>query len=175
MSSPRHGRLPLLALLAAASVAQDQPPQPLVHFHHVHLLSEDPVSAGEWYQKEFGFPRRAQPPSRQPRYFNGYQIGPTSGFNIDNVNVPIFPIELARELFPAEWEGRQHPDSPKGHALDHFAFSCDNLGAMLDRLRKDGVKIVEEPQLRLNGAMKSAFIQAPDNVLIELVEGHAQK
>jgi hypothetical protein len=46
---------------------------------------------------------------------------------------------------------------------------------MLDRLRKDGVTIVEEPQMRLSGAIKSAFIQAPDNVLIELVEGHAQK
>src|SRR5207248_11099100 len=68
-----------------------------------------------------------------------------------------------------------HPDSPKGHALDHFAFSCDNLDATLDRLRKDGVKIVEEPQMRLNGAMKSAFIQAPDNVLVELAEGRAQR
>ena len=28
---------------------------------------------------------------------------------------------LARELFPAEWEARKHPDSSKGHALDHFA------------------------------------------------------
>ncbi len=145
------------------------------YYDHVHLLSEDPVSAGEWYQKEFGFPRRAQPPSRTPRYYNGYQIGPTSGFNIDNVNVPIFPIELARQLFPAEWEGRQHPDSPKGHALDHFAFSCDNLDAMLARLRKDGVKVVEEPHTSFNGALKSAFIEGPDHVLIELVEGHAKK
>ncbi|MBZ5619055.1 MAG: VOC family protein [Acidobacteriia bacterium] len=145
------------------------------YYDHVHLLSEDPVSAGEWYQKEFGFPRRAQPPSRQPRFFNGYQIGPTSGFNIDNVNVPIFPIELARELFPAEWEGRKHPDSPKGHALDHFAFSCENLEVMLARLRKDGVKVVEEPRVMLDGALKSAFIEGPDSVPIELVEGHAKK
>lgn len=145
------------------------------YYDHVHLLSEDPVSAGEWYQKEFGFPRRAQPPSRQPRFFNGHQIGPTSGFNIDNVNVPIFPIELARELFPSEWEGRKHPDSPKGHALDHFAFSCDNLEAMMARLRKDGVKVVEEIHTSFNGGLKSAFIEAPDNVLIELVEGHAKR
>jgi catechol 2,3-dioxygenase-like lactoylglutathione lyase family enzyme len=145
------------------------------YYDHVHLLSEDPVGAGEWYQKEFGFARRAQPPSRQPRYFNGYQIGPTSGFNIDNINVPIFPMELARELFPQEWEGRKHPDSPKGHALDHFAFSCDNLDAMLARLRNDGVKVVEEPHASFHGAMKSAFVEGPDSVLIELVEGRAEK
>jgi catechol 2,3-dioxygenase-like lactoylglutathione lyase family enzyme len=145
------------------------------YYDHVHLLSEDPVSAGEWYQKEFGFPRRAQPPSRAPRFFNGHQIGPTSGFNIDNINVPIFPIELARELFPEDWQGRKHPESPKGHALDHFAFSCDNLDTMLARLRKDGVKIVQEPRTSFEGAMKSAFIEGPDSVLIELVEGHAKK
>jgi catechol 2,3-dioxygenase-like lactoylglutathione lyase family enzyme len=82
---------------------------------------------------------------------------------------------LERELFPAEWEGRKHPESPKGHALDHFAFSCDNLEAMLARLRKDGVKVVEEPHTSFNGALRSAFIEGPDNVLIELVEGHAKK
>src|SRR5262249_35815762 len=87
-------------------------------YNHVHLMSEEPVAAGEWYAKEFGFPRRAQPASKAPRYFNGHQIGPTSRFNIDNVNVPIFPMELLRQLFPAEWEGRKHAESPKGHALD---------------------------------------------------------
>lgn len=145
------------------------------YYDHVHLMSADPVGAGEWYGKEFGFPRRAQTPSRQPRFFNGHQIGPTSGFNIDNVNVPIFPIELLRELFPEDWAGRKEPESPKGHALDHFAFSCDNLDAMLARLRKDGVKIVQEPQSLFGGALRSAFIEGPDKVLIELVEGHAKK
>jgi len=144
-------------------------------YNHVHLLSEDPVAAGEWYAKEFGFPRRTAPASKAPRYFNGNQIGPTSGFNIDNVNVPIFPIELARDLFPEDWKGREHPDSPRGHALDHFAFRCDDLDAMLARLRKDGVKIVEEPQMRNHGAIRSAFIEGPDRVAIELVDGAAKQ
>lgn len=143
-------------------------------YNHVHLLSEDPIAAGEWYAKEFGFPRRTAPASKAPRYFNGNQIGPASGFNIDNVNVPIFPMQLARDLFPADWQGREHPDSPKGHALDHFAFSCDNLDAMMSRLRKDGVKIVEEPHTSYGGAMRSAMIEGPDRVLIEIVEGAAK-
>ena len=145
------------------------------YYDHVHLMSADPVSAGEWYAKEFGFPRRAQPQSRARRFFNGHQIGPSSGFNIDNINVPIFPIELLRELFPDDWVGRKEPESPRGHALDHFAFSCDDLNAMLVRLRKDGVRIVQEPQAAFGGALKSAFIEGPDKVLIELVEGHAKK
>jgi catechol 2,3-dioxygenase-like lactoylglutathione lyase family enzyme len=144
-------------------------------YNHVHLLSEDPIAAGEWYAKEFGFPKRQAPASKAPRYFNGNQIGPTSGFNIDNVNVPIFPMQLARDLFPADWQGREHPDSPKGHALDHFAFSCDNLDAMMARLKKDGVKVVEEPHTSFGGAMRSAMVEGPDRVLIEIVEGAAKK
>jgi catechol 2,3-dioxygenase-like lactoylglutathione lyase family enzyme len=144
-------------------------------FNHVHLLSEDPVAAGEWYAREFGFPRRAVPASRVPRYFNGNQIGPTSSFNIDNVNVPIFPMQLARDLFPADWQGREHPESPQGHALDHFAFSCDNLDVMMARFKKDGVTILEEPHTTYGGAMRSAMIEGPDRVRIEIVEGGAKK
>ncbi len=34
------------------------------HFGHIHLLSKDPIAAGEWYIKEFGLVRRgAGPPS----------------------------------------------------------------------------------------------------------------
>src|SRR5262245_19381658 len=49
------------------------------NFGHVHLLSEDPVSAGEWYMKWFGARRRGNPslpPSREPRFYNGFQVGP---------------------------------------------------------------------------------------------------
>jgi catechol 2,3-dioxygenase-like lactoylglutathione lyase family enzyme len=145
------------------------------YYDHVHLLSADPVSAGEWYQKEFGFARRVPPPSRQPRYYNGTQVGPSSGFVIDNVSIPIFPVEFIQALFPAEWSGRKEFESPKGHALDHFAFSCDNLDELLARLRKDGVKVIEEPHAILAGALKSAFIEGPDKVRIELVEGHARR
>jgi len=144
-------------------------------YNHVHLLSEDPVSAGEWYQKEFGFPPRTTPPSREPRFYNGTQIGPASGFSIDNVSLPIFNTEFIKALYPREWQGRTHLESPKGRAIDHFAFSCDNLDALIARLRKDGVKILEEPRLMFNGTLKSAFIEGPDQILIELVEGEAKK
>jgi hypothetical protein len=49
------------------------------------------------------------------------------------------------------------------------------LDALLARLRKEGVKVLEEPQLILGGALKSAFVEGPDKVRIELVEGHAKK
>ena len=46
---------------------------------------------------------------------------------------------------------------------------------MLKRLRDDGVKVFQEPVLIWGGTLKSAFIEGPDKVLIELVEGHARK
>src|SRR5437899_827983 len=148
----------VLLLAGAWSAAQEQPTQPLVHFHHVHLNAMYPELAMQRYTRHFE--------SERAKLGGAHALWVGKPWIlVDKVNVPIFPMELLRQLFPAEWEGRKHPESPKGHALDHFAFSCDNLDAMLARLRNDGVKIVEEPKMRSNGAMRSAFIEGPDSVL----------
>src|SRR5205809_4485312 len=48
----------------------------ITHFGHVHLLSQDPIAAGDWYIKEFGLQRRGQtPPSPEPRFRCGRQTG----------------------------------------------------------------------------------------------------
>ncbi len=48
--------------------------------------------AGEWYIKEFGLVRRgAGPPSREPRFYRGFQIGPAASLMMDNVNFIILP------------------------------------------------------------------------------------
>jgi hypothetical protein len=42
-------------------------------FGHLHLFSEDPVAAGEWYSKHFGIPRRGTAPvSREPRFYRDF-------------------------------------------------------------------------------------------------------
>src|SRR5215813_11480913 len=61
MRPPRPRRLLAPALFAAAaiwiaatlSIAQDQPAQPLVHFHHVHLNALNPELAIQWYTRHF--------------------------------------------------------------------------------------------------------------------------
>jgi hypothetical protein len=40
-------------------------------------------------------------------------------------------------------------------------------------MRKDGIKITDE--IRTIGKIKFAFIEGPDKIRIELVEGHAKK
>lgn len=144
------------------------------HFGHIHLLSKDPVAAGEWYMKEFGLVRRgAGPPSRELRFYRGFQIGPSMSLMMDNVNFIIFPMEYAKTQWPDLWKDRSEFESTSGHVTDHIGFSVENLGETLDRLKKDGVKIIEGARSGPGG--KHAFIEGPDHIKIELVEGEARK
>jgi len=134
-------------------------------FGHIHLLSEDPVSAGEWYNKYFGVTGYIGP--RKPRIYRGVHVEPIASLQMDNVNIIIFPVEYARDAMPELWKGRKTFESTKGRVVDHLAFSVDNLRETLERLRKDGVKVAEDS--------KSTFIEGPDKIRIELVEGQAHK
>jgi catechol 2,3-dioxygenase-like lactoylglutathione lyase family enzyme len=142
------------------------------HFGHIHLLSKDPIAAGEWYIKEFGLVRRGNgPPSREPRFYKGYQIGPAMSLMMDNVNFIIFPMEYAKKEWPELWKDRTDFESTKGHVTDHIGFAVDNLEETLARLKKDGVKVTDEPRSLARGTLKFAFIEGPDHIRIELVEG----
>ena len=146
------------------------------HFGHIHLLSKDPVAAGEWYMKEFGLTRRGRgTPSREPHFYREFQIGPSMSLMMDNVNIIIFPMTYARKQWPELWKDRTDFDSTKGHVFDHIGFSVDNLETFLAAMRKDGVKVTDEIKTAAGGKIKYAFIEGPDHVRIELVEGHAKK
>ena len=93
---------------------------------------------------------------------------------MDNVNIIIFPAEHARQAYPEQWKGRTTLATTRGRVVDHIAFAVDNLADALGRLRAGGVTVLEEPRLRIAG-MRSAFIQGPDNVVVEIVEGQARK
>jgi len=139
------------------------------HFGHIHLLSKDPIAAGEWYIKELGMVRRGSGPvSREPRIYRGFQIGPSMSLMMDNVNFIIFPMEYAKTQWPELWKERNDFESTSGHVTDHLGFSVDNLGQTLERLKKDGVKVTDGPNSSPGGA--HAFVEGPDHVRIELVE-----
>ena len=146
------------------------------NFGHIHMLSKDPIAAGEWYIKEFGLVRRSRvPPSREPHMYKGFQIGPSASLMADNVNIIIFPWQYAQTQWPELWKDRTEFESTKGHVTDHLGFSVDNLDETIARLKKDGVTVTDEPRAILGGKVKFAFIEGPDKVRIELVEGAAKK
>ena len=146
------------------------------HFGHIHMLSKDPITAGEWYIKEFGLTRRGSgPPSREPRMYRGYQIGPSMSLMMDNVNIIIFPWQYAQKEWPDLWKDRTEFESTQGHVTDHIGFGVDDLDQTLTRLKSDGVKVTDEPRSVAGGKVRFAFIEGPDHIRIELVEGQAQK
>ncbi len=146
------------------------------NFGHIHMLSKDPIAAGEWYIKEFGLSRRSRgTPSRDSRFYRGFQIGPSMSLMADNVNIIIYPIEYAKKEWPELWKDRVDLETTKGHSTDHIGFGVDNLDQTLARLKKDGVKVTDEPRSVAGGKVKFAFIEGPDHISIELVEGQARR
>jgi catechol 2,3-dioxygenase-like lactoylglutathione lyase family enzyme len=143
----------------------------VTYFDHVHLLSEDPIAAAEWYVKEFGLARRGpNPPSHDLRFRCGRQTGPSVALTMDDVSIIIYPVGNAKAAFPDAWKGRDGLESSKGHTIDHLGFSVDNLDQTLERLKKDGVKVTDEPRSLFGGKLKFAFIEGPDHIRIEVLE-----
>ena len=53
--------------------------------------------------------------------------------------------------------------------LEHFGFGVDDLGAELKKLAEAGVRVVL-PLTEVVGGARLAYIEGPDDVLIELVQ-----
>jgi catechol 2,3-dioxygenase-like lactoylglutathione lyase family enzyme len=144
-------------------------------FQHVHFLSADPVTTGQWYVRHFSAAATNPNPSREARTHNGLQIYPFMGADLDGVRFYWYPKAFGQGSYPAAWKGRSQFASPRGRVIDHIAFSVEGLDRALAQLERDGVKILHRPAPAMNGLMRSAFVAAPDGVELEIVEaGTAQ-
>ena len=56
----------------------------------------------------------------------------------------------------------------RGHLVDHFALSVNNLDAWIAKLRNEGVKFLEKPYKL--GDFRAVMIEGPSREAIELVE-----
>jgi hypothetical protein len=141
------------------------------HFGHLHLISADPIKAGQWYIDHFGAKwRSGRPPSPEPRFIRGFQTGPSASLMMDNVNIIIFPVEYARQQWPEQWKDRTEFLTPRGRVVDHVAFSVASLSEAAARFPN-----LTKPA-RISGTkVQSAFIEGPDKIAIEIVEGHSEK
>jgi catechol 2,3-dioxygenase-like lactoylglutathione lyase family enzyme len=142
------------------------------NFGHIHLLSANPVTTGEWYAKHFGVKARS---SAAIRMYHDVQIGPSSSFMMDNVNVIIYPMEYAISSHMPGWENRKTFEPTKGRVVDHIGISVPNLEDAIAKLKKEGVTVTDEPRAIAGGKVKFAFIEGPDKMRIEIIEGQASK
>jgi catechol 2,3-dioxygenase-like lactoylglutathione lyase family enzyme len=138
------------------------------NFGHVHMFSVDPPAAGAWYAKELGvrsFPQTGK------RVYKGVQIAPAAFVTADHVSMIIYPVEYLQTAAPDVWKARNGAfASTRGRVVDHLGFSVDDLEATLARMRSEGVKVTAEPRTIADGRIRSAFIEGPDQVAIELIQ-----
>ena len=116
-------------------------------FHHIHLSSTDPAATLAWYHDVFG--------------------GETARLRDSLDGILLNDIWL---LASRHEEGA--PAATAGRAIDHIAFSVEDLNAAAIEMRAKGVEFVQDPAVPSNGrtSAKRAFIAGPDRVRLAVVE-----
>lgn len=155
-------------------------------FSHVHLFHERPLCAANWYVEHLGMelppvrdsagvetPRKswspcALPTSEEPGWPSLEPIGtlrqPAGAVRFGNGAISLYPRQCVGDRC-----GRDQPLVPsRGQALDHLAFSVVGFDAVVDRLRRAGVKVIEEPHPFAD--TRAFMFEGPDGLAIELVE-----
>jgi predicted enzyme related to lactoylglutathione lyase len=136
-------------------------------FIHVHLYSDAPLCAAEWYQKHLGALSRAsaqrtgpcEVPFAAPSEPLGVIRSPATSVRIGEISLIIYPRQRPGPLV-----------STRGHVVDHIGVSYPDVAVALERLRKSGVKVLEELHRFGNDNSRAAMIEGPDSIAIELVE-----
>ena len=149
-------------------------------FNHVHLMSDAPLCAAQWYAKVLGLRlggatnpdggSTCNVPFR-PRHDPANQIHePNARVYAGNIMVFIYPHQRLKAMTQVAVDDQGPLVSPKGRVLDHIGLSVSDVGATLARLKGQGVKVVKDVHPFGNSKRKAAFIEGPDQMLIELVE-----
>ena len=124
---------------------------PRLSFDHVHLVSEDPVAAADWYVEKLGGRITAS------AEFRG---APQVLVQFDGATVII--------------RGKRTGESVTGKdglqwGVDHYGFKVDSdFDEYCNQLKNKGVVFDLDP-VDFGPELRIAFIQAPDGVSIELL------
>ncbi|MCE2465682.1 MAG: VOC family protein [Dehalococcoidia bacterium] len=123
-------------------------------YDHIHLRSPDPATAAKFYNKMFDAQIIETPQ-------------PDGNTRVD-LNLNGLTIFLAGAMpSGTEVQGVEGPH----YGLDHFGLRVDNLDSAVSDLKAKGAELESEPRTLPTG-VKIAFVKAPDDVRIELVERH---
>ena len=123
--------------------------------NHVHIRSADPHTTAAWYEKHF----EAEIVSEREVMPGTITIGMEVGGPV-RLNVSSKPAGSSDERSTAELNRL---------GLEHFGFNVEDLEADLARLKSAGIRVVL-PLTEVTGGTRLAYIEGPDDVLIELVQ-----
>jgi len=148
---------------------------PAERFNHVHLYHEDPFCAQLWYQRHLGaqVPAGRTPPAPVTEVTCRVPRGPDRTFpalDRDGMfRTPSAAVAFGDVTLPSYMRQGDRPlVSTRGHLYDHFALGVGDLDAWADKLRDEGVGLLQEPY-RL-GDTRALMIEGPSREAIELVE-----
>lgn len=139
-------------------------------FNHVHLMSDAPLCAAEWYEQVLGL-ERLPPISGEVPADCRVEFGPRRdpGNQIHQPSARLMVGDILLFIYP-----NQRPErplvSPRGRVLDHVALACADLRATLAHLRARGVTVLEDIHRFGDSELRAAVVEGPDRLAIELVE-----
>ena len=123
--------------------------------NHVHIRSADPSASADWYAEHFGAKKVSEREVMPGTVTISMDMGSPVRLNISS-QVPGSSDERAS----AELNRL---------GLEHFGFDVEDIQSDIDRLSAAGVRVVL-PITEVTGGAKLAYIEGPDDVLIELVQ-----
>lgn len=123
--------------------------------NHVHIRSADPHASASWYEEYFNAEIVSEREVMPGTITIGMKMGGSPRLNISSK-----PEGSSDERSSAELNRL---------GLEHFGFAVQDLEGELDRLVKAGVRVVL-PATEVAGGTHLAYIEGPDDVLIELVQ-----
>ena len=123
--------------------------------NHVHIRSTEPEKSAEWYEKFFG----AKIVSSKEVMPGTITIGMQAGDGSCRLMISSQPTDASDN--PAVPEINQL-------GLEHFGFQTSDISGDIKKFKDAGVRVIM-PVTDIPGGAQIAYIQGPDNVVIELV------
>ncbi len=123
--------------------------------NHVHIRSADPRSSAAWYEEHF-----------EAIIVSEREVMPgtvTISMEVGG------PVRLNISSKPEGTPDKRAVAELNQLGLEHFGFDVADLAAELERLEKADVRVVL-PLTEVVGGTRLAYIEGPDDVLIELVQ-----
>ncbi len=123
--------------------------------NHVHIRSADPRRSAAWYEEHFEAKIVSEREVMPGTVTLSMEVGGPVRLNISSKPEGTPDIRAVAEL--------------NRLGLEHFGFDVVDLASELERLEKADVRIVL-PLTEVVGGTRLAYIEGPDDVLIELVQ-----
>ena len=123
--------------------------------NHVHIRASDPRASASWYEKYFNAKKISERENMPGTITVSMEVGGPVRLNISSQAPGSSDTRSIAELNQL--------------GLEHFGFDVSDLESELTRFKEAGIRIVL-PLTELASGTRLAYIEGPDDVVIELVQ-----